>query len=869
MCGPPFFLAPAVFLCSLLTGGVCPWSLLASPKTSPPAEMYPPPASLPCVHAMPMSERPCGDNATSTGSHAVFDIDVDIMPSSLLRGTVLGECHTVLQASRESLTNSRRLSMRRLLMDHFKAVYDSDPANHGVRNVIHYLNSKKLSLFLFRKCRSKHKMVSLFSYADFYDLTNALNDRKKFKFVVFFVKQSTLLHVSPTEVNNSLLDKLNGESSKGSARGSFVAKELSEEEDKPDSDDELYISSGTLGGAASAATSVCTPSAEPLQSSNPLDLLTAPSSANASEQLDCLIGIIKSYLDPGNFDKHLSVLLEGINDLKTNLSDNIEPLNQKLDGLCASILQLTTSPVNPPEQPSPSSSSTHLPRCNVTHSSVICDGCDQPVKGFRYKCVQCYNYDLCEECDSKCFESQGHSKTHQMLRIFLDERPIPFANTSNPTSTPNAFDLYEPFWTCKDIYSVPNSEYKSYAFKTFDPSASVNNSSNSSELSASIWVEDFRYLNISLNSKLDEYNILMSIFFDDNAMQPIENLEIKLRTSSTVLHLDLFDYTKPLTADHSYKFTTSCIDVFFLQITSGNKKYLFQPDEQALETGKLCGVFNLIEEGEEQDSGLKREEDEEQEEEESDDDNDDSKMDVETFDDLDDTDDTNEDEVKEDNSELVLEKETEFTPSLSNSSAFEKVKADFTFDSDIESFHSATNPDSVSITQFKTFDPKHEFEMLGYYVLDFNTNDLEVRVRSTLAMDPKELISLSIVNNEGTRFTSELVNQGGDILVARFPNWCYGDFQLNIREATVHYKAYDYEIFVSSLSRRTVSENSTEPELGTSFTEKAELAILQIGTEQQESEYVFISRTESLIDDHSDYSILSVDDDEVEKNCHV
>ncbi|GAV30366.1 hypothetical protein PMKS-003877 [Pichia membranifaciens] len=654
------------------------------------------------------------------------------------------------------------------------------------------------------------------------------------------------------QVRNSILDKLDRDSRKASA----ATENLSAEDDSKSSDDELFLDSNATTDTASVL------SREPLRSSNPLELLAIPSTINASEQLDCLIDIIKSYLDPGNFDKHLSVLLEGINDLKTNLSDNIEPLNQKLDDLCTSILQLTTSSVSQADESSSisqsSSSSTQLPRCNVTHSSVICDGCDQPVKGFRYKCVQCYNYDLCEECDSKCFESQGHSKTHQMLRIFLDERPFPFANTSNPSSTPKAFDFYEPLWTCKDIYSVPNSEYKSYAFKTFDPSASTNNNSSSSELSASIWVEDFRYLNISLNSKLDEYNILMSIYFDDNAMEPIENLEINFKSSSTVFHLDLFDYIKPLTDTLAYKFTTSCIDVFYLQIISGGKRYLFQPDEQTLKTGKLCGVFNLIEEGTKQEPSLKKEEEEKEGS------DDDSKMDIEPFDDgnVDGANDIIKDEIKGLDGELVLEKETDFTPSVSNSSLeFEKEKADFNFDSDIESFHSATNPDSVSITQFKTFAPKYEFEMLGYYVLDFNTNDLEVRVRSTVSMDPKELISLSIIDYKGTSFTSELVSQGNDILIARFPNWRYGDFQLKIREAIVHYKAYDYEIFVSSLSAKTTSEKSTEPELETSVTEKSELVIPQLGAQQQESEYVFISRTESLVDDDSDYSILSVDDE--------
>jgi hypothetical protein len=49
----------------------------------------------------------------------------------------------------------------------------------------------------------------------------------------------------------------------------------------------------------------------------------------------------------------------------------------------------------------------------VVHHGFICDGCDGPIKGIRYRCSKRDDYDLCEECEAK------HSKTlpHPMLKI--------------------------------------------------------------------------------------------------------------------------------------------------------------------------------------------------------------------------------------------------------------------------------------------------------------------------------------------------------------------------------------------------------------------------------------------------------------------
>lgn len=44
--------------------------------------------------------------------------------------------------------------------------------------------------------------------------------------------------------------------------------------------------------------------------------------------------------------------------------------------------------------------------------NAICDGCDQPISGLRYKCLVCPDYDLCDKCEKKALHSE-----HDMIRM--------------------------------------------------------------------------------------------------------------------------------------------------------------------------------------------------------------------------------------------------------------------------------------------------------------------------------------------------------------------------------------------------------------------------------------------------------------------
>jgi hypothetical protein len=60
------------------------------------------------------------------------------------------------------------------------------------------------------------------------------------------------------------------------------------------------------------------------------------------------------------------------------------------------------------------------------HPNVICDGCEKPLVGHRFKCLVCDDYDLCSVC-----ESAGYHPEHNMVRVVRPEHSYAFKDVND------------------------------------------------------------------------------------------------------------------------------------------------------------------------------------------------------------------------------------------------------------------------------------------------------------------------------------------------------------------------------------------------------------------------------------------------------
>ena len=56
----------------------------------------------------------------------------------------------------------------------------------------------------------------------------------------------------------------------------------------------------------------------------------------------------------------------------------------------------------------------------IVHRSITCNACQNPVRGIRYKCMNCVDYDICEGCEAR----GGHDFRHCFVKIRIPVPPL-------------------------------------------------------------------------------------------------------------------------------------------------------------------------------------------------------------------------------------------------------------------------------------------------------------------------------------------------------------------------------------------------------------------------------------------------------------
>eukprot|EP00808_Paulinella_micropora_P009154 g32930.t1 len=72
----------------------------------------------------------------------------------------------------------------------------------------------------------------------------------------------------------------------------------------------------------------------------------------------------------------------------------------------------------------------------TVHMGIICDGCNMhPIKGLRFKCTVCADYDLCEACEAKGV----HNEKHVLIKAKTPILPTELAALGKPSSPKATF----------------------------------------------------------------------------------------------------------------------------------------------------------------------------------------------------------------------------------------------------------------------------------------------------------------------------------------------------------------------------------------------------------------------------------------------
>ena len=80
------------------------------------------------------------------------------------------------------------------------------------------------------------------------------------------------------------------------------------------------------------------------------------------------------------------------------------------------------------------------------HESITCDGCtSETIKGLRFKCDTCPNYDLCQRCVDREITTKTHESSHPLIvvpRRAIQQIPVEDIKIGDELGS-GAFGAYE------------------------------------------------------------------------------------------------------------------------------------------------------------------------------------------------------------------------------------------------------------------------------------------------------------------------------------------------------------------------------------------------------------------------------------------
>lgn len=253
-----------------------------------------------------------------------------------------------------------------LIKDQFVKLYkrqqhlNPEENNVNLKNLVHYLKSKKLHVFLFTKFfdenpndMGKIHLINGNDKLQFESFQSHIQHQKSFWIKVVFLKQSGVQALTDLELDRNLMGHAN------------AFREFFDGQPQSQADAGIF---------------------ESIQ----------PFFNTISNEISDVAFSVES------FSESLSLIID---DKLRNVFQMINTLQQKMDSMS---LRESVG------QGCRSGGNDQL----VVHSTVTCDACDQKVRGIRYKCLVCHDYDLCQNCEKlTSFQGSYHTADHNMIKI--------------------------------------------------------------------------------------------------------------------------------------------------------------------------------------------------------------------------------------------------------------------------------------------------------------------------------------------------------------------------------------------------------------------------------------------------------------------